>query len=245
MKDIKHAVQVVLFNDKGEVLCVSRKDDHTSFGLPGGKVDPEDKTFKDAAIREVKEETGLDIKKKTMMEIFSMHKDGYMGHTYLAKWSGEIHTDEPHVVKWGSFEDLKAGTFGYWNSIVEKSLISMGVIDDTLPEKDIYRKVSFKLAKGYHLSKKPEDLQLIGRAKGEIFYHHQSIIDLNSKDVILVEIEDEIGTISDSFIKGFFYKAFKKLKTVEAVKNKFIIKTTKYQKQVDNMFRILETIENT
>ncbi|CAG7579764.1 MAG: putative hydrolase [uncultured marine phage] len=238
MKDIKHAVQVVLFNDKGEVLCVSRKNDHTDFGLPGGKVDDTDKTFKDAAIREVKEETGLDIKKKTMMEIFSMHKDGYMGHTYLAKWSGDIETDEPHEIKWGSFKDLKAGSFGYWNSIVEKSLINMGVIDE-IDTSNIYRKVSFKLA-----SSNPTEVKLIGRAKGEMFYHKQSIIDLNSKDAILVEIEDDVEILSDSFLKGFFEKPFKKLKTAEAVRQKFVIKTNKYQKEVDNMFKILEAIIN-
>ena len=30
LKDIKHAAQVVLINDKGLVLHVSRKDDHTN-----------------------------------------------------------------------------------------------------------------------------------------------------------------------------------------------------------------------
>ena len=59
---IQYAVQVVLFNDKGEVLAVSRKDDHNDFGLIGGKMDPEDRTTWDAAVRETKEETGLDIK---------------------------------------------------------------------------------------------------------------------------------------------------------------------------------------
>ena len=58
---MKEAVQIVILNEKNEVLAVSRKDNHKDFGLPGGKVDPEDFSNVDAIIREVKEETGLDI----------------------------------------------------------------------------------------------------------------------------------------------------------------------------------------
>ena len=43
MIEIKKAAQVVLINEEGLVLGVSRKTDHNDFGLPGGKVDPEDK----------------------------------------------------------------------------------------------------------------------------------------------------------------------------------------------------------
>jgi hypothetical protein len=34
--------QVVLINEEGLILGVSRKDNHTDFGLVGGKMDPED-----------------------------------------------------------------------------------------------------------------------------------------------------------------------------------------------------------
>ena len=122
---MKQAVQVVLLNEVGEVLAVSRKDDHNDFGLIGGKVDPEDNSTEDAAIRETKEETGLDI--TNLRLIFSMHKDGYMGYTYLADYSGEINTNEPHVVKWTNFKTITEGSFGYWNKLVAESLSSMGI----------------------------------------------------------------------------------------------------------------------
>ena len=43
-KVIGHAVCVIIQNDDGKILGVSRKDDPNMFGLAGGKVDPEDGT---------------------------------------------------------------------------------------------------------------------------------------------------------------------------------------------------------
>jgi len=122
---MKRSVQIVLINENKEVLAVSRKDNHTNMGLIGGKIDPEDVDEISAAIRETKEETGLDI--TNLRLIFAMHKEKYMGYTYLADYSGEIYTDEPHVVKWTTFDEIISGTFGTWNQLVYDSLISMGV----------------------------------------------------------------------------------------------------------------------
>ncbi len=122
----KKTVQIVILNDKGEVLSVSRKDNHADKGLIGGKMDPEDETEEAAAIRETKEETGLDI--TNLRLIFAMHKNKYMGYTYLADWSGEIHTDEPHVVEWVPFiRVIDESSYGDWNQLVADSLKSMGV----------------------------------------------------------------------------------------------------------------------
>lgn len=128
LKDEKenHA-QVVLINEEGLICLVSRKNDHNDFGLPGGKVD-EGETFEEAAIRETKEETGLDIKNLTM--IFAMHRKGRMGQTFIAEHSGKINyntDEEPHVVKWGKMKEATKGSFGYWNKLVKESLKSLEV----------------------------------------------------------------------------------------------------------------------
>jgi 8-oxo-dGTP pyrophosphatase MutT (NUDIX family) len=118
--------QVVLINEEGLVLGVSRKHDHNDFGLPGGKQDPEDGDDPMVtAIRECKEETGLDI--TDLKQIFSIHKGGNMGFTYLAKYTGKIDHNEPHVVAWVPFQTLVRGSFGRYNQLVAESLDDMDI----------------------------------------------------------------------------------------------------------------------
>jgi 8-oxo-dGTP pyrophosphatase MutT (NUDIX family) len=122
----KQSACVVLINEEGLILGVSRKDDHSDFGLVGGTMDPEDGGDpKVTAIRECKEETGLDI--YDLQLVFSIHKGGNMGYTYLAKYKGEIHYDEPHVVKWLPFKTLVRGRFGRYNQLVAESLDDMDI----------------------------------------------------------------------------------------------------------------------
>ena len=119
--------QVVLINDEGFVCLVSRKDDHSDFGLVGGSLE-KGETPEEAAIRETLEETGLKISNLTL--IFAMHRKNNMGHTYLADYTGEISYDkekEPHIVKWGSMKEAMKGSFTYWNKLVNESLKSMGI----------------------------------------------------------------------------------------------------------------------
>ena len=124
---MKYVVCAVILNDKGEVLSVSRKDNHNDAGLIGGKVDQHE-TLKEALYREVHEETGLSINVETTELVFAIHKDGYMGYTYLIKdWSGEIQTYEPHVVKWTYFAEIMTGSFGRYNCLVGESLNDLGI----------------------------------------------------------------------------------------------------------------------
>ena len=137
---MKYTVQAVLLNDKLEVLGVSRKDDHNDFGLPGGKVDPEDWCNEAAMQRELREETGLDCNMNTAIVVFQMHKHGYMSICYYIKdWEGEINYKEPHVVKWTPFQTILEGSFGRYNYLVTESLKDMGVKFKLMPDaKDEY-----------------------------------------------------------------------------------------------------------
>jgi 8-oxo-dGTP pyrophosphatase MutT (NUDIX family) len=119
-------VQVVLLNPEGLVLGVSRKTDHNDFGLVGGSLEDYDKTPELGAIRETKEETGLDISNLKLVYL-KASSDGRVGYTYIAEWSGDIAYDEPHVVKWTTFSELIKGSFGRWNLEVYHSLLNLGI----------------------------------------------------------------------------------------------------------------------
>lgn len=58
---MKIAASIVLLNNEGLVLGVSRKHGHCDFGLPGGKMEFGDQSIKHTAMRECFEETGLRI----------------------------------------------------------------------------------------------------------------------------------------------------------------------------------------
>ena len=121
----KISAQVVLINEEGKILCVSRKDNHSDFGLPGGKADPcdgDDPT--ETAIRETREETGLEV--YNLRLIFAIHKYGYMNYTYVANYRGEINYNEPHIVKWAPIKLTTEGTFGVYNQLVAESLRDAG-----------------------------------------------------------------------------------------------------------------------
>lgn len=118
-------VQVVLLNTEGLVLGVSRKTDHNDFGLVGGSLEDYDSTPELGAIRECKEETGLDISNLKLVYL-KASSDGRVGYTYIAEWSGDIAYDEPHVVKWTTFSELIRGSFGRWNLEVYHSLLNLG-----------------------------------------------------------------------------------------------------------------------
>lgn len=63
MADVTLIAGVILQNDKGEYVLVQEKQAHV-YGLwnwPAGHVDPGE-TLQDGAVREAKEETGLDVK---------------------------------------------------------------------------------------------------------------------------------------------------------------------------------------
>lgn len=117
---MKKAAAVILFNTRGLILGVSRKDNSMDWGLPGGKLEPGE-TFEEAAIRETKEETGLDI--FGLHKVFERQDHEYEVVTFAAHYTGEISSSEKGVVSWITFDHLKAGSFGQYNKMLEETLI--------------------------------------------------------------------------------------------------------------------------
>lgn len=115
----KQAACCLVFKN-GYVLAVSRKDDPTAFGLPGGKVDPGEEPI-DAAARELQEETGLTALNLKQVYV-RQDADGYVTTTFVCNVEGNINTTEAGVVRWVKPEVLFAGPFGEYNVQLWKRL---------------------------------------------------------------------------------------------------------------------------
>lgn len=84
----------------GEVLAVSRKDNHDDLGFPGGKVEPMDDSPDVAMVRELDEETGV-IAKKWVKAFETEDSAGYWAITFhVHDWEGEPTSREGSAVLW-------------------------------------------------------------------------------------------------------------------------------------------------
>lgn len=103
-----------LIRKEDRILAVSRRDKPHRWGLPGGKLESGEDPY-EALVREVKEETNLDVQEAS--KVFSRsinNKDVYC--YYVNDWVGIPSQQEDGVkVKWVKPADLVAGPFGAWN----------------------------------------------------------------------------------------------------------------------------------
>lgn len=98
--------------DTGKVVVQKRIKSWCGIAFPGGHAEPEE-TIYDSAIREVKEETGLEVKNLTVCGFMywfnNKTEDKYFTYFYkTSDYSGELveKTDEGAVF-WASFEEIK------------------------------------------------------------------------------------------------------------------------------------------
>ena len=138
-KFIHPAARIVVENDKGEILFVERLDNGL-LGLPAGGLE-ENETIEQCIIREVKEETGLDILDLEVIGISSNPKNETVQYPngdviqyftiefYSNSWSGELTVLDKKEIKKAVFKDK---SFANQLPINERSIF------ETL---DYYRKV--------------------------------------------------------------------------------------------------------
>lgn len=104
------SVAALVFNHKGQVLSVSRRNQPTNIGLPGGKIDPGELPFQ-AMCRELHEETGLKAVK--YCPVYERGEDTAGGRPsrtfFVSVWEGKPKSMEPGLsVEWVEPRDLLA-----------------------------------------------------------------------------------------------------------------------------------------
>ena len=100
---------------KDEKVLLQRRRDNSKWGFPGGLLELNE-TYEEAAIREVKEETGLDVRLDSFLGIFHNHHmvwgNGDQAHTIGAFYvgsivSGQMRIDEESLeLRFFSFDEL-------------------------------------------------------------------------------------------------------------------------------------------
>lgn len=120
----KHTVSAaaIVINDHNEILLI--RGPRRGWEMPGGQVE-EGESLKAAAIREVKEESGIDIKLTKFCGIFQNVTSSICNALFLAKPLGGVPTTSPESLEVGFFpiEDaLEMVTCGNFRQRIEYCL---------------------------------------------------------------------------------------------------------------------------
>ena len=123
-KPPKHIVSAaaIVVNEKNEILLI--KGPRRGWEMPGGQVE-EGESLKEAAIRETKEESGIDIKIIKFCGIFQNVNHSICNTLFLAKPIGGELTTTPESLEVGFFpieEALKLVTYKNFRERIELCL---------------------------------------------------------------------------------------------------------------------------
>ena len=114
MKAYGLTVRGIIKNDSGEILIVKRhpksRTDPEMWELPGGKVE-KGEFFADALVREIKEETNLDVEVGDFCEAVQndySHKRTVQIMMYLIGAEGEVKISDEHTeFMWASLDKIR------------------------------------------------------------------------------------------------------------------------------------------
>lgn len=112
---------LLLSPDSTHILAVTRKTDHTDWGLPGGKIESGE-TPEQACIRELQEETGCYALR--LEHVFTgPDEGGHVVSTYwVSSWTGVRSQTEAGKVAWVPLTEVLFGSFGRYNEALFNSV---------------------------------------------------------------------------------------------------------------------------
>lgn len=99
----------MIYDNNGNVLVQNRIKSWCGYAFPGGHVEMEE-SIVDSVVREIKEETGLDIAKLEMCGIKQWFNDGIRNVCFLYKtnnYNGELLQCDEGENKWVKLSELK------------------------------------------------------------------------------------------------------------------------------------------
>jgi len=114
------AACMLVINSVGTILQVSRRDNHTDWGLPGGGREEGESPLQ-TAIRELWEETQVRVQEKDCLLLHTGEEPRtraivatFLALEYDAREMGAV-SDEG-LVRWGGYRALLEGSFGQYNA---------------------------------------------------------------------------------------------------------------------------------
>ena len=186
---------VIIQNNK--VLSVARRDNHSDFGLPGGKLE-DGESFEQAACRELFEETKLTVLPNDLSFIFEDTCGEYLVKTFLAKeWSGNLEQGDTGPVQWVRTTNLINGSFGKYNKALFESMPNLFSKKEDIKLNNLTFKYSSVLESiyeggGYYIDFGEYQIQIISDRDG---HWHMSIP--------FIEMETESHSPEDSVKLGY------------------------------------------
>ncbi|NIS81613.1 MAG: NUDIX domain-containing protein [Anaerolineales bacterium] len=93
-ENMRYGAAAVIQNEVGEVLLVKHAYGRLNWELPGGEVESNEHPF-EAVVREVREETGLDVVVERMSGIYHEIDAGFFHYVFLCSQSEESQEPSP------------------------------------------------------------------------------------------------------------------------------------------------------